>query len=175
MKKSISEIASRGRVAFVQATWHKDIVNQLRDGFKTEFATLSDKQVTYFEVPGAYEIPLFAKALAESGEYAAVIAAGLVVDGGIYRHEFVASTVVDNLMRVQMDTGMPVFSAVLTPHHFHAGDGGERQEGRHRDPAYPRRHAGSDHGDLHGAGYGDRHRRHPDWWRAGRDCGIERE
>lgn len=122
MKKTISEITSRGRVAFVQATWHKDIVDQLRDGFKTEFATLSDKQVTYFEVPGAYEIPLFAKALAESGEYAAVIAAGLVVDGGIYRHEFVASTVIDNLMRVQMDTGMPVFSAVLTPHHFHAGE-----------------------------------------------------
>ena len=86
--------------------------------FPQEFNTLSDKQVSYFELPGAYEIPLFAKALAETGDYAAVIAAGLVVDGGIYRHEFVASTVIDNLMRVQMDTGMPVFSAVLTPHHF---------------------------------------------------------
>ena len=126
MTKTSSEIASRGRVAFVQATWHKDIVDQLRNGFKQEFATLSDKQVSYFELPGAYEIPLFAKALADTGKYAAVIAAGLVVDGGIYRHEFVASTVIDNLMRVQMDTGMPVFSAVLTPHHFHAGE--EHQE-----------------------------------------------
>ena len=126
MTKTSSEIASRGRVAFVQATWHKDIVDQLRNGFKQEFSTLSDKQVSYFELPGAYEIPLFAKALADTGKYAAVIAAGLVVDGGIYRHEFVASTVIDNLMRVQMDTGMPVFSAVLTPHHFHAGE--EHQE-----------------------------------------------
>ena len=109
MTKTSSEIASRGRVAFVQATWHKDIVDQLRNGFKQEFSTLSDKQVSYFELPGAYEIPLFAKALADTGKYAAVIAAGLVVDGGIYRHEFVASTVIDNLMRVQMDTGMPVF------------------------------------------------------------------
>ena len=122
MNKTSSKIASRGRIAFVQATWHKDIVDQLRDAFSQEFNTLSDKKVSYFELPGAYEIPLFAKALAETGDYAAVIAAGLVVDGGIYRHEFVASTVIDNLMRVQMDTGMPVFSAVLTPHHFHAGE-----------------------------------------------------
>lgn len=42
-----------------------------------------------------------------------------MVDGGIYRHEFVAATVVDALMRVQLDTDVPVFSAVLTPHHFH--------------------------------------------------------
>ncbi len=42
-----------------------------------------------------------------------------MVDGGIYRHEFVAATVVEALMRVQLDTDVPVFSAVLTPHHFH--------------------------------------------------------
>ena len=42
-----------------------------------------------------------------------------MIDGGIYRHEFVAATVVDALMRVQLDTDVPVFSAVLTPHHFH--------------------------------------------------------
>ena len=54
-----------------------------------------------------------------SGTYAAaVVAAGLVVDGGIYRHEFVATAVIDGLMRAQMDTGTPVFSAVLTPHDF---------------------------------------------------------
>jgi 6,7-dimethyl-8-ribityllumazine synthase len=70
-------------------------------------------------VPGAFEIPLHAKRLAQSGRYAAVVACGFVVDGGIYRHEFVAATVVDALMRVQLDTDVPVFSAVLTPHHFH--------------------------------------------------------
>ena len=42
-----------------------------------------------------------------------------VVDGGIYRHEFVADAVIGGLMRVQLDTGVPVISAVLTPHHFH--------------------------------------------------------
>ena len=119
MKHSPSEISKRKKVAFVQACWHRDIVDQLRDSFKKEFSKLSDKEVEFFELPGAYEIPLHAKALAETGKYAAVVAAGLVVDGGIYRHEFVAQAVIDGLMRAQMDTGMPVLSAVLTPHNFH--------------------------------------------------------
>jgi len=114
-----SEIVKRNKVAFVQACWHRDIVDQLRDSFAKEFAKLSDKEIEFFEVPGAYEIPLHAKALAESGKYAAVVAGGLVVDGGIYEHRFVGQAVIDGLMRAQMDSGMPVFSAVLTPHHFH--------------------------------------------------------
>ena len=57
--------------------------------------------------PGAFEIPLHAKRLATSGRYAAVVGAGLVVDGGIYRHEFVADAVVNGLMRVQLDTDVP--------------------------------------------------------------------
>ena len=76
----------------------------------------------FFEVPGAFEIPLTAKRLALTGRYRAIVAAGLVVDGGIYRHEFVATAVIDGLMRVQLDTDVPVFSVVLTPHHFHEHD-----------------------------------------------------
>lgn len=125
MNNSTPQIASRNRVAFVQACWHREIVDQLRNSFTSEFTNLSDKVIDYYEVPGAYEIPLHAKVLAETGRYAAVVAAGLVVDGGIYRHDFVATSVIDGLMRAQLDTGMPVFSAVLTPHHFH--DGAEHQ------------------------------------------------
>lgn len=112
-------VAGRERIAFIQAAWHSDIVNESRDAFLKEFATLSDKQVDLFEVPGVFEIPLHAKSLACSGQYAAVVAAGLIVDGGIYRHEFVSQAVIEGLMQVQLDTGTPVFSAVLTPHHFH--------------------------------------------------------
>lgn len=116
---NFTQIASRDRVAFIQACWHRDIVDVLRDSFKAEFAKLSDKQIDFFEVPGAYEIPLHCKALAATGRYAGVVAGGLVVDGGIYRHDFVGRTVIDGLMQAQMETGMPVFSAVLTPHNFH--------------------------------------------------------
>lgn len=113
-----SKILQCDRIAFIQSCWHRDIVDNLRDGFLGETAKLSNRSVELFEVPGAFEIPLRAKLLAASGQYAAVVAAGLVVDGGIYRHEFVASAVIDGLMRAQMDTGTPVFSAVLTPHDF---------------------------------------------------------
>lgn len=111
------------RIAFVQACWHKDIVDQAKQGFSAEAQKLGldPTLVDYFELGGAYEIPLFAKQLALTGRYAGIIAAGLVVDGGIYRHEFVAQAVIEGLMQVQLDTGVPLFSVVLTPHHFHGG------------------------------------------------------
>ncbi|MBT2299703.1 6,7-dimethyl-8-ribityllumazine synthase [Variovorax paradoxus] len=114
--------ASRGRrIAFVQAQWHSDIVHQARDAFLEEMQRQGVPQdsIDIFDVPGAFEIPLHAKRLANSGRYAAIVGCALVVDGGIYRHEFVASTVVQSLMQVQLETDVPVFSAVLTPHHFH--------------------------------------------------------
>ena len=116
-----SGFEEQGRIAFVQSCWHREIVDVARDAFLAEVAErgVPADGVDLFEVTGAFEIPLHAKRLAESGRYRAVVAAGLVVDGGIYRHDFVAEAVIDGLMRVQLDTGVPVFSAVLTPHHFH--------------------------------------------------------
>jgi 6,7-dimethyl-8-ribityllumazine synthase len=108
------------RVALVQSCWHRDLVDKARDSFLEEIAALvPGVEVDVFEVPGAFEIPLHAKKLAASGRFDAVVAAGLVVDGGIYRHEFVADAVIGGLMRVQLDTDVPVFSCVLTPQHFH--------------------------------------------------------
>ncbi|WP_343232664.1 6,7-dimethyl-8-ribityllumazine synthase [Microvirga antarctica] len=105
------------RVAFIQSCWHKDIVGRAREAFCE--AVAGRATVEQFEVPGAFEIPLLAKRLARSGRYAAIAACGLVVDGGIYRHDFVADAVISGLMRVQLETDTPILSAVLTPHHFH--------------------------------------------------------
>jgi 6,7-dimethyl-8-ribityllumazine synthase len=109
------------RIAFIQSCWHEEIVDRCRASFVDEIATLgvTDDQIDFFEVPRAFEIPLHAKRLASSGRYAAIVAAGLVIDGGIYRHDFVAEAVITGLMRVQLDTDVPVISVVLTPHHFH--------------------------------------------------------
>lgn len=108
------------RFAFIQASWHREIVDQSRDAFREAVAESGRAiAVDYFELPGAYEIPLLAQKLANQGGYDAIVAAGLVVNGGIYRHEFVADAVISGLMRVQLDTGVPVLSAVLTPHNFH--------------------------------------------------------
>ncbi len=109
------------RIAFVEAQWHSDIVHQARDAFLAEMERLGvpADTIDVFDVPGAFEIPLHAKRLAASGRYAAIVGCALVVDGGIYRHDFVASTVVEALMKLQLETGVPILSAVLTPHHFH--------------------------------------------------------
>jgi 6,7-dimethyl-8-ribityllumazine synthase len=107
------------RLGLVAARWHADIVDQAVGAFRSGLAARGIRDVDVIEVPGAFEIPLQVRRLAVSGRYAGVAACALVVDGGIYRHDFVASTVVEALMRVQLETDVPVFSAVLTPHHFH--------------------------------------------------------
>src|SRR5947209_10077632 len=107
------------RVAFVQACWHRDVVEEARIAFVKEAEARHLAQIDFFEVPGSFEIPLHAQLLAKTRRYTAIVAAGLVVDGGIYRHEFVADTVIKALMDVQLRTEVPVFSAVLTPQQFH--------------------------------------------------------
>ena len=60
------------RIAFIQACWHRDIVDQARDSFaaKIEKHGIAPDRVDYFEVPGAFEIPLRAKLLSKSNQYA---------------------------------------------------------------------------------------------------------
>ena len=107
------------RYAFVKANWHAEIVDQALAGF----SELIPRALTdVFDVPGAFEMPLLARDLASTGRYAAVACAALVVDGGIYRHDFVAQAVVDGLMRAGLETGVPVLSVSLTPHHFQPTD-----------------------------------------------------
>lgn len=121
---AIKKKSAARRIAFIQASWHKDIVDQCRIAFVEEMATrgYAADTIDFFEVAGAFEIPLHAKMLAKSGRYAAIVGTGLVVDGGVYRHEFVSQAVISGLMQVQLETEVPVISAVLTPHHFHSHD-----------------------------------------------------
>ena len=109
------------RIAYIQAQWHTEITDSCKTGFLGELARhgVEASSVDFFAVPGSLEIPLMAKALAQTGRYFAVCCSGLVVDGGIYRHEFVASAVLQGIVQVSLETGVPVLSAVLTPHQFH--------------------------------------------------------
>jgi 6,7-dimethyl-8-ribityllumazine synthase len=116
---SYPRFAKPQRVAFVQSCWHREVVEECRIAFLAEIAERHITNVDVFEVPGSFEIPLHAQILAKTRRYTAIVAAGLVVDGGIYRHEFVSDTVIKALMEVQLRTEVPVFSAVLTPQQFH--------------------------------------------------------
>jgi 6,7-dimethyl-8-ribityllumazine synthase len=119
-KDRLRPLAEGKNIAFIQAGWHKRIVNQAFEAFVEECSQsgLPKPQIELFEVPGSLEIPLQAKLLANSGNYAIIVAAGLIVDGGIYRHDFVASSVLDAMMQIQLDSEVPILSVVLTPHNF---------------------------------------------------------
>ena len=112
------------RIGVICASWHRDIVHRARDALVAELARHGwpPDRIDHLDVPGAFEIPLQAQRLARGGRHAAVVAIALVVDGGIYRHDFVAASVVDGLMRVQLDHDVPVLSVVLTPQAFHEHD-----------------------------------------------------
>ena len=72
------------RIAFIKARWHSDVVDRAHDGFLAEQRRLiPGAEVVAYDVPGAFEMPLLAKKLAQTGRFDAVVAAALVVDGGI--------------------------------------------------------------------------------------------
>ena len=108
------------RIAVIRARWHAGIVDRAGTAFIAEWQALGGRSedIDVIDVPGALEIPLQAQLLAKTGRYSAILGVALVVDGGIYRHDFVAGAVVDGIVRVGLDTNVPVLSAVLTPHNF---------------------------------------------------------
>ena len=112
------------RFAFVHAQWHEDIVQNAWESFSTEMARQGHGHgsIDLVKVPGVFEIPICAKKLARSGHYAAIVCCGFIVDGGIYRHDFVSAAVVNALMDLQLQFEVPIISVVLTPQHFHEHD-----------------------------------------------------
>lgn len=108
------------KIAYIQARWHADITNSCKRSFlaKIQAKGFKKSDIDFYAVPGSLEIPLVAKRLAKTGRYAAVCVSGLVVDGGIYRHEFVANAVLQGIVQASLETEVPVLSAVLIPHQF---------------------------------------------------------
>ncbi|MGB1008692.1 MAG: 6,7-dimethyl-8-ribityllumazine synthase [Thiolinea sp.] len=112
------------RICLISAQWHDDIVDELKQSFLNKSAEygLENDCVDTVIVPGSLEIPLQAKLRAKTGLYDAIVVTGLVVDGGIYRHEFVAKSILESVMQLQLELELPIIYAVLTPHHFHDGE-----------------------------------------------------
>lgn len=113
----MTDLLLNKRIAFIKAGWHADIITQGQQSFIAHLAAagLSKTQIDIVEVPGALEIPLHAQRMALTGKYALIACGGFLVDGGIYRHEFVTQAVIDGIMRVMLDTGVPILSMILTP------------------------------------------------------------
>ena len=127
MQKKQQITGKQYRIAYIQAGWHKTIVEQAFLAFVEECSQsgIKPEQIELFDVPGSLEIPLQTQTLAKLNQYDLIVAAGLIVDGGIYRHDFVAATVLDAIMQVQLEREVPILSIVLTPHHFQESEAHE--------------------------------------------------
>jgi 6,7-dimethyl-8-ribityllumazine synthase len=104
------------RVAVLAARWNSEITLRLLDGVQrglTE-AGVDPADVTVDWVPGAFELPLGAKAWAESGKVDGVICLGCVIRGETTHYESVAGECAAGIQRVQLDTGLPVAFSALT-------------------------------------------------------------
>lgn len=101
------------RVGVIAAQWHPTVMDGLLAGALTALGELGIPDPTVVRVPGAFELPVVAKALAESG-HDAVVALGVVIRGGTPHFEYVCAAATDGLTRVALDTGVPVGFGVLT-------------------------------------------------------------
>ena len=104
------------RVAIVAGRFNDDITKLLLEGAQAELAEhgLDPDSVPLVWVPGAFEIPLVAKQLVESGELDAVICLGAVIRGDTPHFDFVAGECASGISRVALDTGVPIVFGVLT-------------------------------------------------------------
>jgi 6,7-dimethyl-8-ribityllumazine synthase len=104
------------RLAIVAGRFNDDITKLLLEGAQAELADhgLEPASVPVVWVPGAFEVPLVAKQLAESGERDAVICLGAVIRGDTPHFDFVAGQCAAGISRVALDTGVPVAFGVLT-------------------------------------------------------------
>ena len=82
-------------------------------------AGVKSEDMTLITVPGALELPLLLKKMAETGKYDALIALGAVVRGDTYHFEVVSNEMASGITRVTLDTGIPVANAVLTTNTDH--------------------------------------------------------
>jgi 6,7-dimethyl-8-ribityllumazine synthase len=104
-------------VGIAAATWNQAITDRLVDGAERRLAQLGVEEITLVRVPGALELPLAARALAEAG-CDAVVAIGAVVKGDTDHYEIVVGQSASGVSRVALDTGIPVANAILAVHEY---------------------------------------------------------
>ena len=104
------------RVCVIDTSWNEMIVERLAKGALAQLRKLgvAGDAVTHVTVAGAFELPVVAKAAAESGRYDAVVCLGCVIRGATPHFEYVAGEAAKGIAKVALDTGVPVAFGVLT-------------------------------------------------------------
>ncbi len=101
-------------LAIVAARFNEDVTSRLLSGAVEAARQLGVSRHEVHWVPGAFELPLAAKALAESGRFGAVVCLGAVIRHETDHYLHIATQAAAGIMRVQLDTGVPCAFGVLT-------------------------------------------------------------
>lgn len=108
------EIDATGlQVAIVVTSWHDRITNGLLAGAERALQKAGNNEYEIWRVPGAFELPLGAQKAIDAGADA-VIALGVVIQGDTPHFDYVCAGATDGLMRVQLDSGIPIGFGLLT-------------------------------------------------------------
>jgi 6,7-dimethyl-8-ribityllumazine synthase len=129
----MSNPPAEGRFAIVRATFYADLAERLTAGALKGFEEegIHESAVEIFDVPGAFELPLAAKACASSGAYAGVACLGAVIRGETDHYEWVCSAAAHGIELVQVETGVPCAFGVLTVENLDqalARSGGDKRD-----------------------------------------------
>lgn len=120
------------RIAVVQSLFNREVTDGLLEGALRVLEGAGATEVTVVRVAGAFELPLVARRLAETG-HDAVVAVGAVVEGETDHYEHIAHRASEGLARVALDTGVPVAFGVLTvrraEHAYARSEPGPRNKG----------------------------------------------
>ncbi|TCT41057.1 6,7-dimethyl-8-ribityllumazine synthase [Martelella mediterranea] len=104
------------RIAIVISRFNEKVTSGLLNGAKAELAErghpVADADI--FDVPGAFETPVVAKKLAETGKFAGVVCIGAVIKGDTAHFEYISEATAHGLMQVSLETGIPVSFGILT-------------------------------------------------------------
>ena len=109
-------VAQGMKVGIVASRFNSFIVQKLLDGAVDGLVRhgVAEEDITAAWVPGAFESPIVAKQMAESGKYDAVICVGAVIRGSTSHYELVCSEVAKGVAQVSLQTGVPVLFGVIT-------------------------------------------------------------
>ncbi len=102
------------RIGVIGTRWNAEIVDRLRDGAHRGLRSYGVSQITDLTVPGAYELPLAAQFLANSGTVDGIVVIGAVIRGETTHYELVAGECGRAIMNVQLATSTPIGMGVLT-------------------------------------------------------------
>ena len=126
---------SDARFAIAVGRFYEDLAQRLVAGAQRAFTAAGVGEADVYDVPGAYELPMAARYLADSGRYAGVACLGAVIRGETSHYDYVCAEAARGIQDVQLSTGVPCAFGVLTVENMEQAlartGGGKRDQGQH--------------------------------------------